>query len=486
MLTLLTALALTLPPDELVLQGRLAGAPGASVDGTYGLRVALYAGAEGGSPVFEQEFAAVAVVDGVLSVTATGVAAALGAGPRFVELSVDAEPPLPRVALSPVPYAHVAVEALGLSCTGCVSVEALADGSVTAPKLGISCGDGEVLKFGAAGWACGADLAYWEPVGLGDLARPTGRVGIGTLTPQTTLDVAGAVRLGMEVPCGLPQEGALRYNPTEKNVEFCDGVTWRPLYEAPNGQFKAQPGASCKAILASGYSVGDAIYWLDPNGGPTADAFQTYCDMTTDGGGWTLLGTVAGGDANNWNAKFGLWTDESTVGTAGAAFSADFKAPAWSALPITEVLYQRRYSGVRKASVRIKQACLFGRATFRELFVSYDTSLRCPVTDLVVVQPPTDAVGVTDANYMEGVGNGLGGPDTNGWCWNGGDTDTTTFSGHAGWNQSGYTTCLAAGHLGYVGVFESGSTQFHNWDIDTTNWLYAADTTKIAISYFGR
>ena len=54
------------------------------------------------------------------------------------------------------------------------------------------------------------------------------------------------------------------------------------------GETQSAAGTTCKQILDNGCNVRDGIYWINPDGGSTSNAFEVYCDMS--GGGWTKIG----------------------------------------------------------------------------------------------------------------------------------------------------------------------------------------------------
>ncbi len=94
--------------------------------------------------------------------------------------------------------------------------------------------------------------------------------------------------------------------------------------------------SSCAAILAaSAATPTDGIYTIDPDGSGPIAAFATWCDMHSDGGGWTLAMKVSGSDGQ---FAYGgdAWLKAKAFGTGNLDDQAAVLPSAW-ALPVNAV-----------------------------------------------------------------------------------------------------------------------------------------------------
>ncbi|CAM5124343.1 unnamed protein product [Natator depressus] len=118
---------------------------------------------------------------------------------------------------------------------------------------------------------------------------------------------------------------------------------WKDTSCSQSGQSYQSLPRSCKEIKATWDEAGDGIYTLRTENGET---YQTFCDMTTKGGSWTLVASVHENNAygkcttgDRWSSQQGSninypegegnWANYNTFGSAVGSTSDDYKNPGY-------------------------------------------------------------------------------------------------------------------------------------------------------------
>ncbi|XP_059574143.1 intelectin-like protein [Alligator mississippiensis] len=121
---------------------------------------------------------------------------------------------------------------------------------------------------------------------------------------------------------------------------------WKDTSSCPNNQSDPHGWSlarNCGEIKASQPDVEDGLYTLSTEDG---EIYQTFCDMTTCGGGWTLVASVHENNArgkctvgDRWSSQQGSsplypegdgnWANNNTFGSAVGSTSDDYKNPGY-------------------------------------------------------------------------------------------------------------------------------------------------------------
>ncbi len=107
------------------------------------------------------------------------------------------------------------------------------------------------------------------------------RRGVGTANPAVMLDVAGEAKIGnTSLACSATTEGAMRYNSTSKEMEYCNGTAWASLSPAGGGGLKVYQadGTTVLGNLVGSYAADCAgLVYADTTTGQVSSLDSNRC-----------------------------------------------------------------------------------------------------------------------------------------------------------------------------------------------------------------
>jgi len=116
----------------------------------------------------------------------------------------------------------------------------------------------------------------------------------------------------------------------------CDGSG-----DLMDGSAAACPAADCLDVLS--YASTDGLYWIEPG---SSGAYEVHCDLTSEGGGWTLAWVVSddGQDTWTWSDRDLMGSDTTTFG-AVSDLTADMKSDSAHEILFYDLLFVHAPSG---------------------------------------------------------------------------------------------------------------------------------------------
>ncbi len=308
-------------PLTLSHQGRVFDALGVPLDGAHDLDFAIYDVPTGGTALWTESQASLSFDNGYFVTSLSVDGALFAADELYLALSVDAGPEGDRLPLDSVPFAIRAgsaaaadvataltpgsvVDASEIRINGTTIFDGtpwqvlwgdIADRPVVLQDLGCATAD-DVAVWDGSAWVCTQLSANAIKSGVFDVAQlPVGLSNVHVAAGDhghTAVDV-GAIPSGSSIPvgddssaCTSANAGTVRFDGTD--LALCNGTEWRivDLRSREDGADAQNAALTCNQLHIDHPTLPDGDYWIDPTG---FDAFQVTCDMTTDGGGWTVF-----------------------------------------------------------------------------------------------------------------------------------------------------------------------------------------------------
>ncbi|MCH2020970.1 MAG: hypothetical protein MK207_00715 [Saprospiraceae bacterium] len=145
-----------------------------------------------------------------------------------------------------------------------------------------------------------------------------------------------------------PASGLLIYQTDNDNGFYFYFNGWQKIGSSPTPTNPlgsvSNPGSSCLAIKNTVSSSADGLYWIDPTNSGTA--FECYCDMTTDGGGWTII--FQSSNPNLWD------TDSGTPGSGEWSHVFSSNNLASSLVSLDEVMLRSHHPNASPAFIKVE------------------------------------------------------------------------------------------------------------------------------------